>query len=432
MHLALPTVSAPPEGHVRRRDVSLTAAAVVALVVAATVGRGSLHALRPLLPVVFTTSVLGALVSGGLLLSLSRIQERPALRWIGVGNLAAAAAMTIQLAGFPGIAPGGGLLGTSADGAAWLYLVWHTAIPLTVVAAVVGVDRRWQWPVVAATATVSLVVAANRHVEVPALFDDALAYVRGLELAMGALTLVTFATVLAWYRSVGRAPLGTEAWVAVSLTLHGFDVATHTVAQERFTALWWASLGSRGGQYVVLAAGLLHHLTRLHQDLHRYARRTEADGRATATAAATDHLTGLLNRRGLEVGYLDVAGRAGATAAVVVIDLDGFKAVNDAHGHDAGDDLLRSVATALVGAVRDGDLVARWGGDEFVVLLPDTTDVLAELVRSRIVDLLAPVASASVGSAHFAPVDPASLEEAMARADAGMYADKRRRQAPTG
>jgi len=109
----------------------------------------------------------------------------------------------------------------------------------------------------------------------------------------------------------------------------------------------------------------------------------------------TDELTGLLNRRGFYSHFrreLAAARRHGTAGGVLVmIDLDGFKAINDTHGHLAGDSYLRQVARLIVGAVRQEDVVARLGGDEFAVLLTNTdaetgaarAHQLAELAHSQ-------------------------------------------------
>jgi diguanylate cyclase (GGDEF)-like protein len=107
-------------------------------------------------------------------------------------------------------------------------------------------------------------------------------------------------------------------------------------------------------------------------------RRLEALGHE----AETDPLTGLANRRALDRALERQAGRA---VAALVVDIDHFKLVNDRHGHGAGDRVLRELAGRLAGSVRDGDLVARSGGEEFVVLLPNGKESAAAMVAHRIV-----------------------------------------------
>src|SRR4051794_15063007 len=109
--------------------------------------------------------------------------------------------------------------------------------------------------------------------------------------------------------------------------------------------------------------------------LHAVRVRLVRERDAMRRSALRDPLTGACNRRGLDerLGY-EIArhGRERRRFAVVAIDLDGFKGVNDRFGHHAGDDVLRDVAEALAGAVREQDTVARLGGDEFCVLAPAT------------------------------------------------------------
>jgi diguanylate cyclase (GGDEF)-like protein/PAS domain S-box-containing protein len=154
-----------------------------------------------------------------------------------------------------------------------------------------------------------------------------------------------------------------------------------------------------------------------------------------------DHLTGLRNRRLLEHDLkLQVARaqRYGEQAAVMVVDLDDFKAINDVHGHGVGDDALKAVATALTRRLRETDVVARLGGDEFAVLLPHAdergtalvADGLARVIAACSIDVGDAVVHPS-GSVGVAMIDrqTISAEQVLAQADRAMYAAKRARAA---
>jgi diguanylate cyclase (GGDEF)-like protein len=160
------------------------------------------------------------------------------------------------------------------------------------------------------------------------------------------------------------------------------------------------------------------------------------DVREAEHRALHDPLTGLANRRALLVGLeaaLERAVRHERPGPVVLfLDLDGFKAVNDAHGHHAGDDLLRAVADRLRESTREGDVVARMGGDEFVVLCPDAAPgVPVERLADRLAGALdAPLQAdgrvvrlrASVGGVRATP--GADAEDVLRLADAAMYRAK--------
>jgi diguanylate cyclase (GGDEF)-like protein len=99
--------------------------------------------------------------------------------------------------------------------------------------------------------------------------------------------------------------------------------------------------------------------------------------------ASTDPLTGLLNRRSLE-NQVRALAETGTHYAVVLADLDHFKVLNDTHGHDAGDRALRVFARVLRAVVRDGDLVCRYGGEEFLIVMPNSTSEHATRVVDRL------------------------------------------------
>lgn len=142
--------------------------------------------------------------------------------------------------------------------------------------------------------------------------------------------------------------------------------------------------------------------------------------------AETDDLTGLLNRRAFTAAAErehELAARTGADLSVVLIDLDGFKAVNDREGHAAGDQLLADLAHAWHGALRPADILARHGGDEFALLLPATSADGAGHVVDRL-HAAHPMAWCS-GVAAWPP--GTLLDAALAEADAELYAMKRGR-----
>jgi diguanylate cyclase (GGDEF)-like protein len=142
-----------------------------------------------------------------------------------------------------------------------------------------------------------------------------------------------------------------------------------------------------------------------------------------AELSRTDPLTGCLNRRGLEERVARAIA-AGKPFAVVTLDLDGLKRINDRGGHAAGDALLCATVERLGGTVRPNDAVGRLGGDEFALVLPGADRDAAALVVER----AARAIPASFGLAAF-PADGATIDALFRRADAGVYAAKALRRA---
>ena len=166
------------------------------------------------------------------------------------------------------------------------------------------------------------------------------------------------------------------------------------------------------------------------------ARHEAAEG--LRTAATTDALTGLPNRAAL-LATLTEALAGTDPVTVLFADLDGFKAVNDSHGHAAGDLLLQAVAARLTRGVRRGDLVARLGGDEFVVVSPGLSpEDGSRLVRRLVANVAQPLVlpqglftvGVSIGLAVGRPGSP--VEDLLVQADGQMYRQKSWRPSRTG
>lgn len=168
------------------------------------------------------------------------------------------------------------------------------------------------------------------------------------------------------------------------------------------------------------------------------AQRLEEQNRALAEQASTDGLTGLANRRKFDrfvTEQVAIAHRYRGPLSVLFMDLDHFKQVNDVHGHQAGDDVLRAVGEVLRTTVREADLAARYGGEEFAVVMPATAleEGAQAAERVRVALETAPVelengtslvVTASIGVAQLLSTKLEAPEDLVARADAAVYEAK--------
>jgi two-component system cell cycle response regulator len=171
----------------------------------------------------------------------------------------------------------------------------------------------------------------------------------------------------------------------------------------------------------------------------RYGARLRDNVQLSMELAITDPLTGLHNRRYMESHVTTLVEQAlarGKPLALLVIDIDYFKAVNDVHGHDAGDDVLREFATRVKKSIRGIDLACRYGGEEFVIVMPETDMAVAAIVAERIRRRIAsePFAiragaaaldvTISIGLAALSGVEDTAAQ-ILKRADQALYRAKR-------
>ena len=210
-------------------------------------------------------------------------------------------------------------------------------------------------------------------------------------------------------------PKGAEGLAAMILDLGASDLVSHDVGIQE--------LAHR-------ARGVLRR--KRQQDRQR------ATLRNGLKAAVTDPLTGLHNRRYAEPQLERMAERArrsGQSFAMMMIDIDHFKAINDRWGHSAGDEVLREFGRRLSDAVRPGDLVARIGGEEFLVAMPETSDRLAQIAAERLCALIeeepfvlpnrTPLhVTVSIGVAMGGVRAEEALGAVFERADSALYAAK--------
>jgi diguanylate cyclase (GGDEF)-like protein len=232
----------------------------------------------------------------------------------------------------------------------------------------------------------------------------------------------------------GRVDLGGTAFAAQVAPLRA--AGTSLMAVEPVSAI--NALSERYRRFVFLAAAVTLLLAAaLANRLARPLAQVVGDVARLTRQAHTDALTGLANRRALTARLEDElqrAARNGTGLAFVIADIDDFKPINDGLGHQMGDDVIKAVASVLAGSVRETDLAVRFGGEEFVLVLPGARLAnarrTAEAIRTAIAELEVPSprgepvrVTASLGVAEYPTYS--TPEALLAAADAALYQAKR-------
>jgi len=335
---------------------------------------------------------------------------------------------------FPGVFSADPPLASAASVAPYLYLTWHAGFPVLLGIAwapwptrfdrITARNKRRQrlftTSSLVTAASVLLVAACVRYGPAwPVLIDGTDTSGMVKITAPIALPLVLVSLILVW-RGVNKRT-GPERWVAVAVLVCLCDLVLTYSAIYRYSVGWYAGRTLTMVSAAVLLVAMLASFRRL---------KTSAEFNA-----AFDALTGLSNRRNAHDILERMVARAHRSVrplSVITLDLDHFKQINDRYGHPAGDAVLAAVGAALAHAVREGDVPARVGGEEFLVLLPDTGEdeagQIAERLRFTIASLDIPEArgaiTASFGVNSLAHPD-AGVAELLDRADVALYQAKR-------
>ena len=392
---------------------------------------------------------------------------------LGAAYLFSALVAVPFLLAFPGaLKAESGVIG-GPQSAIWVWHAWHMVFPLVVVLALLVHERaagravatERMFPVVggavAASALLALlvgVVVTGFHARLPVLLEAGPQTLTPAFYAVGGVAAALAACALALAVWVGRRRSVLHVWLAVALTAFLADALLSLLATGRYSIAWYGGRVESMVAAGVLLLVFLGGINRLYYKLGMTVRDLfVANRKLAALLSEKDALVDALQRREEEIRQLayydpvtelpnrrmlmdrlahDLAqgGRLGHSTAVLFLDLDKFKAINDQFGHEAGDQLLREVGARLARCVRSSDTVARLGGDEFVIVLPQIAHLDdAVSAAEKILGILGqPVTLAgqrfdltlSIGIAIASPGIAQDAAGLLARADAAMYAAK--------
>jgi diguanylate cyclase (GGDEF)-like protein len=265
--------------------------------------------------------------------------------------------------------------------------------------------------------------------------EPAMRNVLGIRRVLGLALLLVAVAAVAYLESAVAGDFDLRL-VYFIIVLYGAMLLPRALALAIAVAVAIVSVGVSGASGTSLIVKGLTHLL-----MYGYAAlltsNWEQERRRLMRMSRIDGLTGLRNLRALQEQlptWLGPAARTGRRMAVMMMDVDGFKAVNDRLGHGMGNELLKEVSNLLRFAIRVGDEPYRFGGDEFVLLLSDADGEGAQIVATRIQEIYRSMGqtlggtdvevSFSIGIAVF-PQDGATPEVLLARADEALYAAKR-------
>lgn len=372
---------------------------------------------------------------------------------LGAAYLFSALVVIPFLFTFPGAFKAEGVVIGGSQSSIWIWHAWHILFPLIVALSLLAHERAagrivavkrvvpyigWAAAAAAMLALLVAVAVIVFHDRLPVLITPDRVPLTSTFYVVAGIAAVATASSLALALRAARRRSVLHLWLAVALTAFLGDVVANGTSTGRYTVGWYFG---RVESMVAAAILLLVFLGEINRLYHRLgATLTELQGREKEIRrmAYFDPVTDLPNRRLLmdRLNHdLAQANRHGHSTALLFLDMDKFKQVNDEFGHEAGDKLLREVGLRVSRCVRSGDTVSRLAGDEFVIVLPEIAHAHdAQSTAEKVIGVLAePMTIAghplelttSIGIAIATPDAELSAPELLARADAAMYAAKK-------
>ncbi|KEO82280.1 sensor domain-containing diguanylate cyclase [Tumebacillus flagellatus] len=420
--------------------ISLANLAVFALSI--PFGRTAGPTVAAFLPAFLTAVFVFDVLTAYLFYNQYRINRRASQLALALTYLYSALIAVPHALTFPGVFSPTGLLHAGSQTAVWLWVFWHAGYPLGILVTLwlehrrndpyteQGAKRRAALggPAIVLLVTGISLLAICGHDLLPVIIKKdnfTLLITSGVGVVVWVINAAAFACTLFFTRGRSVAQL----WLIVAVFAMWLDVTLTLFSGSRYSIGWYvARLNTLLSASIVLL-GLIHEITALYVKVARQDQRIKHQ-------AYHDALTNLPNRTLFSErlqSSLQLAAERDEKVAVLFIDLDGFKLINDTYGHDMGDLLLVEVAKRLSSCVRAHDTVARMGGDEFTVILPHTKRLEdAEMVSERILNLLRePIRlqdhhlhiSSSIGLSFY-PDDGTDTLSLMKNADIAMYKAK--------
>ncbi|MCY0874822.1 MAG: sensor domain-containing diguanylate cyclase [Firmicutes bacterium] len=398
--------------------------------------------LQAFLPSVLSMIMLSEWVTSFLLFGQFVVSRRVSFAILGATYLFSGLIVLPHLLFFPGVFPKVAWFPVPQETATWLWVFWHGGFPLGICiyalaelkwSPIAKVQRVTQVVVVAAGVAVALVIVSVTvslygTKNLPEIIQQGnyhLLITSGVGLCV--LFISVMAVILVFYH-LKKARSVMHLALQMTAVASFMDVAITLVSGQRYMVGWYAA------RMVSLLTGAMVLLFLLREVAGLYATAVGQQARLNQLAYH-DSLTGMFNRRYFTNTLNQYVSIDHVFGAVCMLDIDGFKQVNDRYGHDAGDHLLTQVAHRIQAVVREGDVVARLGGDEFILLLKSGAQVDdVEAIAKRIVNVMQlpiPLPDAEVKvtvsmGISVLPVDGRDAAELIRKSDFALYEAKGR------